>query len=83
MIFVGFGFLMMFLKSHSWTSVGFNFLASAWTIQITILLKGFWKGVWGHWELIDLDVTSLIAGDFGAGAVMIAFGAVLGKVNSL
>jgi len=32
MIFVGFGFLMMFLKTHSWTSVTFNFLVSAWTI---------------------------------------------------
>lgn len=32
MIFVGFGFLMVFLKCHSWTSVGFNFLIAAWVI---------------------------------------------------
>jgi len=29
MIFVGFGFLMAFLKSHSWTSVALNMLAAA------------------------------------------------------
>jgi len=35
----------------------------------------------GHWEKISLDITSLIAGDFGAGAVLITFGAVLGKLS--
>jgi|688.fasta_scaffold337284_3 ammonium transporter Rh len=32
MMFVGFGFLMVFLKTHSWTSVGFNYLIAAWAI---------------------------------------------------
>ena len=32
MIFVGFGFLMTFLKHHSWTSVGFNYLIAAYAI---------------------------------------------------
>ena len=82
MIFVGFGFLMVFLKNHSWTSVGYNFLISAYVLQITILVVGFWHQLFeGHWEKISLDITSLIAGDFGAGAVMITFGAVLGKIN--
>ena len=30
MIYIGFGFLMVFLKTSSWTAVGFNFLLSAW-----------------------------------------------------
>lgn len=38
MIFVGFGFLMVFLRHHPWTSVTFNFLVSAFVIQIFILL---------------------------------------------
>ena len=32
MIFIGFGFLMLFLKSHSWTSIGLNFLIAAMSI---------------------------------------------------
>jgi hypothetical protein len=32
MIFIGFGFLMVFLKSHSWSAVGFNYIVAAWTI---------------------------------------------------
>ena len=32
MIFIGFGFLMVFLKTHSWTSVGFNFLIAAYVL---------------------------------------------------
>lgn len=42
MIFVGFGFLMAFMKTHSWTSVGFNFLIAAYALQLTILIQGFW-----------------------------------------
>lgn len=82
MIFIGFGFLMVFLKSHSWTSVGFNFLIAAWCLQITILFAGFWHQAIvkeGHFHLIELDLTSLIIGDFGAAAVLITFGAILGK----
>ena len=32
MIFIGFGFLMTFLRHHSWTSVGFNYLIAAFAI---------------------------------------------------
>jgi len=42
MIFVGFGFLMVFLKTHSWTSVGYNFMIAAYALQLTILSVGFW-----------------------------------------
>ena len=37
MVFIGFGFLMVFLKTHSWSAVGFNFIISCWAIQWTIL----------------------------------------------
>merc|ERR1712242_574127 len=82
MIFIGFGFLMVFLKTHSWTSVGFNFLIAAWVIQAGILITAFFHMLFeGHFHKISLDITSLIVGDFAAGAVLITFGAVLGKCS--
>jgi len=82
MIFIGFGFLMVFLKTHSWTSVGFNFLIAAWVLQVGILMTAFWHMVLeGEFHKISLDMTSLIVGDFAAGAVLITFGAVLGKCS--
>ena len=32
MVFIGFGFIMVFLKTASWTAVGFNFIISCWAI---------------------------------------------------
>ncbi len=85
MIFVGFGFLMVFLKTHSWTSVGYNFLIAAYVLQITILIAGFWhmfiEKDQEEWHKINLDIPALIVGDFGAGAVLITFGAILGKCS--
>lgn len=43
MTFIGFGFLMVFLKNHSWTSIGFNYLIAAWAIQCGILYSAFWR----------------------------------------
>ena len=40
MIIVGFGFLMTFLKRYGWSSVGFNFLLSAFCVQWAILITG-------------------------------------------
>jgi hypothetical protein len=83
MIFIGFGFLMVFLKSHSWTSVCMNFLVATLAVQLCILSAGFWHCVMkNHWEAIQLDIRSLVIGDFGAGAVLITYGVLLGKVNA-
>ena len=83
MIFVGFGFLMVFLKTHCWTSVGFNFIIACWAIQLNILVQAMWHMalVEGHFEKIPLALPSLITGDFAAGAVLITMGACLGKTT--
>ena len=88
MIFVGFGFLMVFLKNNSLCSVGFNYLIACWAIQIAILFTGFWHNIAyfyfdpnHEWKKIELNVKYMILGDFAAGAVLISFGAILGKVS--
>ena len=40
MIFVGFGFLMTFLKRYGYGAVGYNFFISALAIQWYIIIKG-------------------------------------------
>lgn len=42
MIFVGFGFLMTFIKTSSWTAMCFNWIISIWALQWAILSNGFW-----------------------------------------
>ena len=83
MIFVGFGFLYVFLKSHSWTTVGFNYLIAAFSLQWTILVIGFWRQAFEDepWHKIPIDITSLIKGDFGAATVLITLGVILGKCS--
>jgi len=83
MIFIGFGFLMTFMKRYGFSSVVYNFVIAAVTIQYAILVTGFFHKVFdgGFDKKILLDITSLICGDFAAGAVLISFGAVLGKVT--
>jgi ammonium transporter Rh len=83
MVFVGFGFLMVFLKTHSWSSIGFNFLIAAWAIQCTILFYGFWAQVLkkGIVHKININMPMIIMGDFGAASCLITMGAVLGKTT--
>jgi ammonium transporter Rh len=87
MVFVGFGFLMTFIKHNSWSAVGFTFLIACWALQITILCTGFWENVAnqyiekGEFHMISINLDYLILGDFGACAVLISFGAILGKCS--
>ncbi|XP_015273611.1 PREDICTED: ammonium transporter Rh type B [Gekko japonicus] len=79
MIFVGFGFLMTFLKRYSFSSVAFNFLIAAFAIQWSILIQGFFHSF--HQGKIYIGIESMINADFCAGAILISFGAVLGKTS--
>lgn len=62
MVFIGFGFLMAFLKTHSWTSIGFNYLVACWAIQCTMVFYGFWYQVFEavSVEKIHLNVKYII-----------------------
>ncbi|KAL7991358.1 hypothetical protein Chor_015614 [Crotalus horridus] len=78
MIFIGFGFLMTFLKKYGFSSVGINLLIAALGLQWGILLQGFWHMESNHvYNIIE----SMINADFSTAAVLISFGAVLGKTS--
>jgi ammonium transporter Rh len=82
MIFIGFGFLMTFMRKYSYSAVCYNFLISCVVYQWTILVMGFFHKLHDdHLDTkIDLQMEMLIEGCFGAGTVMISFGALLGKI---
>lgn len=42
MIFIGFGFLMTFLKRYGFSSVGINLLLAAFGLQWGLLMQGIW-----------------------------------------
>ncbi|RXN00664.1 Ammonium transporter Rh type A [Acipenser ruthenus] len=78
MIFIGFGFLMTFLKRYGFSSVGINMLLAALGLQWGILVQGFWHL---HHGKIEIDILKMINADFSTATVLISFGAVLGKTS--
>lgn len=81
MIFVGFGFLMTFLKRYSFGGVGFNFLIAAFGIQWALLMQGWFHSLDPVDGKIKIGVESLINADFCVAGCLIAYGANLGKVS--
>uniref|UniRef100_A0A674N6X1 Rh family, C glycoprotein b n=1 Tax=Takifugu rubripes TaxID=31033 RepID=A0A674N6X1_TAKRU len=81
MIFVGFGFLMTFLKRYSFGAVGFNFLIAAFGLQWALLMQGWFHSLDYTDGKIKIGVESLINADFCVAGCLIAYGAVLGKVS--
>ncbi|OQV17232.1 Ammonium transporter Rh type C-like 2 [Hypsibius exemplaris] len=80
MVFVGFGFLMTFLRKYGYSSVGFNFLLAAYVLQWSTLMRGFLRLSENDYR-IKLDIVSLINSDFTAATILISFGVVLGKLS--
>ncbi|XP_042688679.1 ammonium transporter Rh type A isoform X1 [Centrocercus urophasianus] len=79
MIFIGFGFLMTFLKKYGFTSVGINMLIAAFGLQWGTLMQGFLHR--GERGKIHVTIESMINADFSTATALISFGAVLGKTN--
>lgn len=42
MMLIGFGFLMTFIRTHSWSALAYTFFINAIIVQIYILFKAFW-----------------------------------------
>lgn len=86
MIFVGFGFLMTFLSRHGFGSVGLNFMVSAYVIQWAIITNSLIeRAMSGEAEFtgIPINMKSLVTADFAAAAVLISFGAVVGRISPM
>jgi ammonium transporter Rh len=82
MIFIGFGFLMTFLRKYGLSAVSLNMLVSVFAIQWHILAGSFIHMLFaGDVHTIMIDLNKFITGDFCAAVILITFGALIGKVN--
>lgn len=80
MIFIGFGFLMTFLKRYGYGAVGLNFLLASIAVQWAIIMQSFWDA---HDGKIHIHITKMINADFASATVLISYGALLGKASPL
>ncbi|CAH0727198.1 unnamed protein product, partial [Brenthis ino] len=80
MIFIGFGFLMTFLKKYSYSALGFNWFLAALVIQWALLCQSFYHMTD---NIIYITKKSLLEADIMSATVLITFGAVLGLASGL
>ena len=85
MMFVGFGYLMTFLQWYGLGAVGYTMLITSVCVLCSILLDSFFAQLYAGkgFHAISLSMTSLIDGNFAAAALLITFGALIGKAGPL
>ncbi|XP_014234560.1 ammonium transporter Rh type A isoform X2 [Trichogramma pretiosum] len=79
MIFIGFGFLMTFLRRYGQSAIGLTFLLGAILVQVAILCDGIFKI--GDNGKAPLSLDSLLNADVAVAAPLISMGALLGKTT--
>lgn len=82
MIYIGFGLLMCFLKTNNFNSVGMTFLIGVVSIQYGIFFVSLVNGLGSDGSVkVVLDMPQIIGGDFAAAAVLISYGAMVGRIT--
>lgn len=75
MLLLGFGFLMVFVRGHGYSSIMATLLVVSIAIPLYMLIKSFIG------EEPVLDVEQLLWGEFAAASLLIAIGAPLGRLK--
>ena len=83
----GFGYLMTFLRKYGLGAVGFTMLLTALGMQLSIFMEVFVRFMYGsdhhsHFPL-PISVFTLIDSEFFAAALLITYGAVIGRVSPI
>jgi ammonium transporter Rh len=88
MMFIGFGYLMTFLKWYGLGAVGFSMVLIAVAIQWDLFTEHFWYQMFfhtlqGHWTNVPMHMYALLDTLYAVAAVLISFGAIIGKASPL
>jgi len=86
MMFIGFGYLMTFLKWYGLGAVGFTMLITAIGLQWYVFCDSFWYQMYNtennpNWTQVPVNIYTLLDCLFGVSAVLISYGALIGKVS--
>merc|ERR550532_2348825 len=76
-MFVGFGYLMTFLRWYGLGAVGLTMLVTALGLQVAMLVEPLFEGK----KSFHIDLMAMIVGNFAVAAFLISFGGLIGKVN--
>ncbi|KAJ4462262.1 putative Ammonium transporter Rh type B [Paratrimastix pyriformis] len=88
MIFLGFGYLMTFLRRSGYSALGYCFLVSAFAFEFCLWCFTLMEHIYEMYESgeefkkMHINFFNLINADFGAAAVMITMGAMVGRVSA-
>lgn len=86
MMFVGFGYLMTFLKWYGLGAVGLTMMVTAVGLQWSLFTESFFHQLYSnvyHWHYVDVNIYSLLNCLYAISAVLISFGALIGKISPL
>eukprot|EP00933_Yihiella_yeosuensis_P075114 TRINITY_DN8430_c0_g1_i1.p1 TRINITY_DN8430_c0_g1~~TRINITY_DN8430_c0_g1_i1.p1 ORF type:complete len:440 (+),score=80.83 TRINITY_DN8430_c0_g1_i1:84-1403(+) len=79
MMFVGFGYLMTFLKAYGLGAVGFTMFITCLGVQWAMIVENMMVGGMN----MKLDFMDLLNGNFAVAAVLISFGGLIGKISPM
>jgi len=84
MMFIGFGYLMTFMKWYGLGAVGFTMVVTAIGLQWAVFTESFFGQLTNNlenWHNVDLNIYNLLNALYAVSAVLITLGAVIGKVS--
>lgn len=76
MLLLGFGFLMVFLRGHEFTTLTATFLAVSIAVPVYLIVKSFLPG-----EFEVMNISGFLYAEFAAASLLICMGAVLGRLK--
>ena len=86
MIFFGFGYLMTFLRRYGYSAIGYSFLMGCITVHWSVILGKFFIDANGSMDFnvrLGISIEDILNALFCAGAILISYGAYLGKATPL
>lgn len=78
MLLVGFGFLMVFIRNHGYTSITATFLSVSIAIPMYMIIKSFGGE---EFAMSTISIDTLLFAEFAAASLLIAIGAPLGRLK--